>query len=310
MQKTKIKSSRGEKKSLIKIVKNYPAIWDKHHIDNSNRKQKQLAWANVAKLMNLNENYCRTIWRSIQDSYRYFKRKLERQSDGYNLEDEYSSDDSFTRNFSFKKDLEFLDPFTNFNSSARKSSSVRDEDMACDEKMTRNEEMTRDEEMNRDEEMTRDEYISPYFFYANAGPNDPMCHEVEEIIVEYSEEDDELTDPIPHTTNVSDTTETNIETKRCKDSIDSRSNKNKDSSLDSRSNNYKDSLDTHSNHEYRSAAISTSNSKRQGHSKAKDDTFIKHMNTLFNKLPLESSENLQAKFMAIAYAELVKNRDT
>uniref|UniRef100_A0A1I8Q7C5 MADF domain-containing protein n=1 Tax=Stomoxys calcitrans TaxID=35570 RepID=A0A1I8Q7C5_STOCA len=249
--KAKKRCSDEERQRLIKVLKKYPIIWDLNHKDKNSRKLTNMAWEKVAREVNVNEHICRVTWRSIRDSRRYYRNKAVRQGSGSLLEGDCSLDG-----------LEFLN-----------ESSVK-----------------RIYANGNGEETTREEYVSPYLVYDCNNPDSKaLCDEIEEIVPENSEDEYEETDRRPHTTNHSETMETNAKSIKYRDSIESQCNEESES---------------------RSNSISANNLSSQGPNEELNDTFLRHLNAILKKLPLKTAENLEARFMAMTYEELAKHRDS
>uniref|UniRef100_A0A1I8M5L6 MADF domain-containing protein n=1 Tax=Musca domestica TaxID=7370 RepID=A0A1I8M5L6_MUSDO len=96
-----------EKRRFVDIIRKYPIIWNKKH-PNRFRNDLKLAWQNVAKEMNENEEVCRLGWKSICDSHRYLKRKYGRKVENGTTEQGYSTDDCTSPKTKYNDDMDFM----------------------------------------------------------------------------------------------------------------------------------------------------------------------------------------------------------
>ncbi|XP_037927847.1 uncharacterized protein LOC119662322 isoform X2 [Teleopsis dalmanni] len=126
MKRKKRQLHEAETKTLIEAVKSNPVIWSRQHKDHYNSNALKSAWENVSEEVCLNVKDCKSAWRSVTDSKRYYANKLKK----YHMMCGYENNDYW----SFQNNLLFLE-----NKSPERATFILNKDSECNSITTKSE---------------------------------------------------------------------------------------------------------------------------------------------------------------------------
>ncbi|KAJ6648032.1 hypothetical protein Bhyg_03257, partial [Pseudolycoriella hygida] len=67
---------------LIMEVESHPILYDKRHNDHKSRPKVDRAWAEIASVMNEDEEFVRKKWKNLKDTFRTKFRDMKLQPSG------------------------------------------------------------------------------------------------------------------------------------------------------------------------------------------------------------------------------------